>query len=81
MTDDSLYPSHADRRDEAGACSPSDRRLHEGCAACATKTLRPYRAVKRYRGDRQVGRVSWENWCELWRLQPGDVSWPNGRDG
>jgi hypothetical protein len=70
-----------DRRDEARPCTPGDSRSHDGCPQCAAQVLRPYRVVRRYRGDRQASGFTPIGWCDLWRLQAGDVSWPRSREG
>lgn len=70
-----------DQRDDPMPCASADRRPHDGCSKCAAKVLRPYRVVKRYRGDRVAVDFVQSHWCEVWRLQVGDVSWPNAREG
>ncbi|MGE3268244.1 MAG: hypothetical protein AB7P40_05815 [Chloroflexota bacterium] len=69
-----------ENRDDGTPCASPHRRPHDRCSTCAARTLRPYRVVKRYRGDRAVGDFVAGQWCDLWRLQAGDVSWPHTRE-
>jgi hypothetical protein len=69
------------QRDDIRPCPPHERRPHDGCPACAALLLRPYRVVRRYRGDRVAQDVEAGGWCQLWRLKSGDVSWPDARQG
>lgn len=69
------------RRDDLRACGPHEGRPLGGCPVCAAQVLRPYRVVRRYRGDRLAHDIGADGWCRLWPLQPGDVSWPRSRDG
>jgi hypothetical protein len=62
-------------------CAPHQGQPHEDCPGCATRLLRPYRVVRRYRGDRVARELSASGWCDLWRLQAGDVSWPGTSEG
>jgi len=68
-----------DRRDEPRPCASRDRRPHDGCPACLAQLLRPYRVVRRYRGDQIARELTPSGWCKLWRLQASDVSWPRSR--
>jgi hypothetical protein len=68
------------RRDDIRPCAPHESQPLEGCPLCASQLLRPYRVVRRYRGDRVVPDVGPSGWCRLWRLQAGDVSWPRARE-
>ena len=68
-----------DRRDEHRPCAPRDRQPHDGCPRCVEQVLRPYRVVKRYRGDQVAPDLAPSGWCKLWRLQASDVSWPSAR--
>jgi hypothetical protein len=70
-----------DQRDESRPCAPHDSRQHENCPMCTSQGLRPYRVVRRYRGDRATRDFAPNGWCDLWRLQAGDVSWPSAREG
>ena len=67
-----------DRRDEH---TSRDRHPHDACPRCAEQVLRPYRVVKRYRGDQVARDLAPSGWCKLWRLQASDVSWPSSRQG
>ena len=67
------------QRDNIRSCAPHESRPHDGCPACVAKVLRPYRVVRRYRGDRAAQDVEAVGWCQLWRLKAGDVSWPDAR--
>jgi hypothetical protein len=62
-------------------CLPHRSRPHKNCPGCATGALQQYRVVRRYRGDRVARDLSTSGWCDLWRLQAGDVSWPDSRRG
>ena len=68
-------------RDDIRPCAPHESQPHDGCPVCAAQLLRPYRVVRRYRGDRLVKDIEQHGWCQLWRLKSGDVSWPDSRDG
>lgn len=68
------------QRDDIRACAPHESRPLDGCPMCASQILRPYRVVRRYRGDRVAGDVGVGSWCRLWHLQAGDVSWPHTRE-
>ena len=68
-----------DRRAEPRPCASRDRRPHDGCPECAAQVLRPYRVVRRYRGDQVARELTPDGWCKLWRLQASDVSWPTSR--
>jgi hypothetical protein len=81
MPDEPIHLGRSDQRDESHTGTPRERTPHDGCSACAPKLLRPYRVVKRYRGDRQPVAFKAAEWCDLWRLQTGDVSWPPAREG
>jgi hypothetical protein len=70
-----------DQRDQPGPCASGDRRPHDGCPVCASQVLRPYRVVRRYRGDQIARGLIPSGWCDLWRLQASDVSWPGSRQG
>jgi len=70
-----------DQRDLPGSCASGDRGRHAGCPACLAQIVRPYRVVRRYRGDRIPHDLTQGTWCELWKLRPGDVDWPDSRDG
>jgi hypothetical protein len=69
------------QRHEGRPCAPRDSRPDERCPLCAAQLLRPYRVVRRYRGDREAQDFAPSGWCQLWRLQAGDVSWPRSREG
>lgn len=81
MPDEPIHLGRFDQRDDSRSGTPRNRQPHDGCASCMPKLLRPYRVVKRYRGDRQAAGFTAADWCDLWRLQPGDVSWPDAREG
>jgi hypothetical protein len=68
-----------DQRDESGPCAASGRHAHNGCPRCAAQLLRPYRVVKRYRGDRAARDLTPSDWCKLWSMRTSDVSWPGFR--
>jgi hypothetical protein len=68
-----------DQRDQPQPCASPDRRPHDGCRLCAAQVLRPYRVVRRYRGDQVARELTPSGWCDLWRLQSSDVSWPSSR--
>jgi hypothetical protein len=68
------------QRDEIRHCAPHERRPLDGCPMCASQIMRPYRVVRRYRGDRVAKDVEVGGWCRLWHLQAGDVSWPGARE-
>jgi hypothetical protein len=70
-----------DQRQDALPCASRGARPHDGCAQCAERVLRPYRVVRRYRGDRVAQGLDPAKWCVLWQLQAGDVSWPGSREG
>jgi hypothetical protein len=69
------------QRDDMRPCAPHESRPLDGCPTCASQVLRPYRVVRRYRGDRLARDVATEGWCRLWRLRSGDISWPRSRNG
>jgi len=76
---------------------PGDSRLPDGCPlpdgypehergprqspASLAESLRPYRIVQRYRGDRIGQSVVVGDWADLWPLRSGDISWPKDRLG
>jgi hypothetical protein len=70
-----------ERRDESRPCAPRGSRPHDSCPLCASQVLRPYRVVRRYRGDRVTRDFAPSGWRDLWCLQAGDVSWPTSREG
>jgi hypothetical protein len=70
-----------DQRDEPRSCASGDQRPHDGCPLCVSQVLRPYRAVRRYRGDQIARALTPDDWCTLWKLQTSDVSWPESRQG
>lgn len=70
-----------DQRDESRPCASPDRRPHDGCPQCAAQVLRPYRVVRRYRGDQVARELTPSDWCDLWSLRASDVSWPSSRRG
>lgn len=69
------------QRDTPRSCASSDRGPHDGCPQCAEQLLRPYRVVRRYRGDQVARGLASSGWGDLWRLQASDVSWPSTRRG
>ena len=81
MPDEPIHLGRFDQRDDSRTDAPGGRQPHDGCSACMPKLLRPYRVVKRYRGDRQATAFTETEWCDLWRLQIDDVSWPPAREG
>ena len=87
MPDEPIHQGRFDQRDDSRSGTPrnrqphGNRQPHDGCSSCVPRVLRPYRVVKRYRGDRQAIGFTPDGWCDLWRLQPGDVSWPDAREG
>jgi len=68
------------QRDNIRPCAPHESRPLDGCPVCASQMLRPYRVVRRYRGDRVAQDIEVGSWCRLWGLQTGDVSWPRSRE-
>jgi hypothetical protein len=70
-----------DQHHQLGSCVSGARRLEGNCPACAPRGLRPYRVVRRYRGDQIARDLGPSGWCNLWRLQTSDVSWPGSRQG
>ena len=81
MPDEPIHLGRFDQRDDSRTDASGGRQPHDGCSACMPKLLRPYRVVKRYRGDRQAAAFTETEWCDLWRLQIDDVSWPPAREG
>jgi hypothetical protein len=81
MPEERAHFGRFDRRDEPRSCASPDRRPHDGCPQCTAQLLRPYRVVRRYRGDQVARGFALSDWCDLWRLQASDVSWPGSRQG
>lgn len=81
MPEDGPQFRRFERRDDARSCASRGRQGHDGCPRCAAQVLRPYRTVRRYRADKPMTEFDQARWCDLWRLQPGDVSWPDTRRG
>jgi hypothetical protein len=79
MSDDRSRFGRFPQRDDIRPCAPHESRPLDGCPVCASQMLRPYRVVRRYRGDRVAQDVEAGSWCRLWGLQTGDVSWPRSR--
>lgn len=69
------------RRDEFPSCGTEGHRPEDGCRRCASRALRPFRVVRRYRGDKQAAAFVTADWCDVWQIQAGDMSWPNSRRG
>jgi hypothetical protein len=80
MPDEPIHLGRFDQRDESRSCTRRNHRPHDGCSVCLPRLLRPYRVVKRYRGDRQPVAFRPAEWCDVWRLQAGDVGWPDTRE-
>jgi hypothetical protein len=81
MPDEQPRVGRFDPHNDARACGTEGHRPILTCPACGTGGLRPFRVVKRYRGDEIVPRFAAADWCDVWQLQAGDVSWPNSRRG
>lgn len=69
------------QRDTPLSCTSRDRGPHDRCPQCTEQLLRPYRVVRRYRGDQVARGLGPDGWGDLWRLQSSDVSWPAARRG
>jgi hypothetical protein len=78
MSEERFTPKPFERHDDAAA---SEQGGHHGRAVPLGLTLRPYRVIQRYRGDRVAQAPDALEWADLWRLRTGDVSWPNDRRG
>ena len=81
MPDEQPRIGRSDQSRDDAACLPERHRPLATCPACWPGALRPYRVVKRYRDDTAVHGFVAADWCDVWQLQAGDVSWPNGRRG
>jgi hypothetical protein len=79
MPEDRSRFGQFDRHDRPRPCASLDRRPHDGCPACAAQVLRPYRVVRRYRGDQVSRMLKPSDWGDLWQIQASDVSWPDVR--
>jgi hypothetical protein len=81
MPDERSRFGRFDQRNESRSCKTEGHRPPHGCPACASRELGPFRAVKRYRGDQVVRAFTPADWCDVWQLQAGDISWPKSRRG
>jgi hypothetical protein len=78
MSDERFIPKRFEKQHD-DASSGRDG-LH-GRAVPLSLTLRPYRVIKRYRGDCVWKDADVLEWADLWALRTGDVSWPDDRRG
>lgn len=81
MPDEQPGVRRPDQRDAYRPCGAGAHRPPSACSRCLPRGLRPFRVVKRYRGDRVLRGFVASEWCAVWRLQAGDVGWPNDRRG
>jgi hypothetical protein len=81
MADEHHRPGRCAQHNEARSCGTDTHRPQSTCPQCIPRTVRPFRAVKRYRGDQVVRAFVAAEWCDVWHVQAGDVSWPHGRRG
>ena len=79
MSDD--RPEQSEQPDECANWRSADRVERLASIGSLALTLRPYRVVQRYRGDRVGHDLLDAVWSDLWRLRRGDVSWPDDRRG
>ena len=79
MSDERFIPKRFEQHDDAVPSGQDEQDRWR--VAPLSLTLRPYRVIQRYRGDR-VGQVPDAlEWAHLWKLRAGDVSWPDDRRG
>jgi hypothetical protein len=81
MADEQSRSGRFDQHDQARPCGRESHRRQNTCPQCGQRRLGPFRVVKRYRDDQPVRTFVAAEWCGVWQLQTGDVSWPHGRRG
>jgi hypothetical protein len=81
MADERTFPERFEERDDPSSSLPSGQPGRGGRPVPLALTLRPYRVVQRYRGDRVGWDDEYTEWANFWTLRSGDVSWPEDRRG
>jgi hypothetical protein len=79
MADEQSLPERFEQRDDSPL--PAGQSGRAGHSIPLALTLRPYRVVQRYRGDRVGWDDEYTEWSAFWTLRTGDVSWPDDRRG
>ena len=76
MPEEQYLPERFEQGDDALPAGHGER---AGRRIPLALTVRPYRVVQRYRGDRVGWDDEYTEWSNFWTLRSGDVSWPDDR--